>query len=105
VHKYVALANTLLAETAMARGDFETADTQMAAAVEELERFPVPLIAWKAHAMRGRLYSKLGKSVAAEQAYVAATTVARQIAECIDDFDLRQRFQIFVSRSLGATIS
>ena len=61
VHKYVALARTLLAEIAMAWGDLDSSGLEIAAAIEELEHYPAPLVAWKAHATRARLVLEDGK--------------------------------------------
>ena len=71
----------LRAEIAITRGDFDTAEADVTAAIEDLERYPAPLVGWKGHATRGRRYSSIGKSIVAEQACMAAATVARQIAE------------------------
>jgi DNA-binding winged helix-turn-helix (wHTH) protein/tetratricopeptide (TPR) repeat protein len=104
-HKYVALAYMLRAEIAMTSGQPATAETEIDAAVEELERYPAPLVAWKAHGLRARVYSSLGQRVAAERAYAAAADAARDIADHIADSDLRQRFEDLVSRSLGMTLA
>jgi ATP/maltotriose-dependent transcriptional regulator MalT len=73
-HKYIALAHMLCAETAMASGQSDIAENEIEAAVEELERYPAPLVAWKAQALRARVYSSLGKSVAADEASAAPRT-------------------------------
>jgi DNA-binding winged helix-turn-helix (wHTH) protein/tetratricopeptide (TPR) repeat protein len=105
VHKYVALAHMLRAELAMASGQPETAEREIETALDELVRYPTPLVAWKAHALQARVLSSLGKTSAAREACAAATTVARQIAEHVTDGDLRQRFENLVSRSVDRSVS
>jgi DNA-binding winged helix-turn-helix (wHTH) protein/tetratricopeptide (TPR) repeat protein len=100
-HKYVALAHVLCAEIAMAGTQPEAAEAEIEAAVEELARYPAPLVAWKAHALRARVYSSLRKNVAADEANAAAASVAREIAEHVNDEELRQRFQALVTGTLG----
>jgi tetratricopeptide (TPR) repeat protein len=45
--KYIAISNKMLAEVALARGDLADADAKLAIALDQLRRYPAPLVAWK----------------------------------------------------------
>src|SRR5262249_29966315 len=58
--KYIATAYKLLAEAAMARRDLTDAEVKLAAALDQLHRYPAPLVAWKTYVVLGRLRRQRG---------------------------------------------
>ncbi len=61
-HKYVAEAHRLKAQIAIAASDRATAEAELAAALDELQRYPAPLVAWRTYADLGRLQSERGEA-------------------------------------------
>jgi tetratricopeptide (TPR) repeat protein len=92
VHKYIAQAHALLARIAMAEDDLGSAQQDVNIALDELRQFPVPVIAWKIHALAGRLQSQLGNSEAARASYQDAAGVVNQIAANVREDALREIF-------------
>ncbi len=90
--KYVAVAHKLMGETAIARGDLATAEAELKIAVESLRQHPAPLVAWKAYATLGGMYSKSGNAAAAREAFTRSAAVIKRIASGIDDERLRETF-------------
>jgi serine/threonine protein kinase/tetratricopeptide (TPR) repeat protein len=91
-HKYIAEAHRLLARIAIADGDPAQAEQEFALALEELDRYPVPLLEWRTHADLGRLKSKLGDPEAARKAYARAAEIIKACAASVTDEELRATF-------------
>jgi tetratricopeptide (TPR) repeat protein len=89
--KYMAIADKLLAETAIARGDLLEADAHLKAALDRLAAFPVPVVEWKIYSLLGRLRLQLRDGMA-EQANEMARIIVQSIAASIDDEKLRTSF-------------
>ena len=92
VHKYIAVAHNLMARVSIKAGDLPAADSHFDAAVAELNDYPAPLIAWRVHAGRARLKSKLGDTAGAEEASARASEVINFIAGNVKDDKLRNTF-------------
>jgi tetratricopeptide (TPR) repeat protein len=92
VPKYIAVAHKLLAEVAVARGNFPEAEAHLNAAVAALDTHPAPLLAWKIYAALGRLYCRLGRQHSARKAFVRAGATIREIAAEVSDEKLRSVF-------------
>jgi len=92
VHKYIAVANQLMAELLVASGDLAGAEVRFNAALEELKNYPAPLVAWKVHAGIARLKSKSGNAAAAAEHSARASEFVSSIAAGVDDEKLRRHF-------------
>jgi tetratricopeptide (TPR) repeat protein len=92
VHKYIAVANQLMAELLVASGDLAGAEVRFNAALEELKNYPAPLVAWKVHAGIARLKSKSGNAAAAAEHSAHASEFVSSIAAGVDDEKLRRHF-------------
>ena len=92
VHKYIAVAHKLLGETALESGDPFEAERQLNDALNEMQEYPAPLVAWKTYASLGRLHLKKGESEDAKKAFARARLVVQQIASNVDDEALRSTF-------------
>jgi tetratricopeptide (TPR) repeat protein len=90
--KYVAIAHKLLAEVALARGDSATAETELDHALDQLQTHPVPIVAWKAYALLGRLYTQAGNPEIAGEAFAQAAVNIERIAGGVRDDELRATF-------------
>jgi tetratricopeptide (TPR) repeat protein len=90
--KYVVTARRILAELAMAGGDWADAETELTAALAVLRDHPAPLVEWRIHAALARLYRLKHESEAARQSSAQAAQIVHQIASNIDDEQLRSRF-------------
>jgi len=90
--KYIAVAHRLLAQVAIARGDWLAADTELTVALGLLRQYPAPLAAWRIHAVLGRLRLQLGESQAAREAFAQGAVIAGQIAANVSDEKLRATF-------------
>jgi tetratricopeptide (TPR) repeat protein len=91
-HKYIIIAHTLLSRIAMLSADFDTAAEEIKATCAMLERYPVILCAWRAHAMLGRIEMQCGNPDAGIAAYRLAVSNIRYVADHIDDRRLRTIF-------------
>jgi serine/threonine protein kinase/tetratricopeptide (TPR) repeat protein len=91
-HKYIGVAHKLMGEVEMARGDLEEAHKHFAAALEELRKYPAPLVAWKTYAELGRLELQLGNSSSAHEAFAQAAQIVNSIAASVSDESLRTTF-------------
>jgi tetratricopeptide (TPR) repeat protein len=89
--KYVAIADRLLAEVAIARGDLAKAEVHLNAAVNRLAAYPVPFVEWRVHSLLGRLRLQLGDGTA-DEAFEKASCIAQEIAGNIEDEKLRASF-------------
>lgn len=92
VHKYVAVANQLMAELLIASDDPAGAERHFNAALEELGKYPVPLVAWKVHAGMAKLKSKLGDAGGVEEHSAHALEIVNSIAANVRDEKLRDNF-------------
>jgi tetratricopeptide (TPR) repeat protein len=92
VHKYIAEAHRLKAQIAIAASEPATAETEFAAALDELERHPAPLIAWRTYGDLGRLQSERGDSKAAQSSFTKAAEIINVCAANVSDHDLRATF-------------
>jgi serine/threonine protein kinase/tetratricopeptide (TPR) repeat protein len=92
VHKYIAEAHRLKAQIAIAAADPATAETEFAAALEELQRYPAPLVAWRTYADLGRLQSQRGDPTAAKSSFTQAAEIIKVCAANVSDGDLRATF-------------
>jgi predicted ATPase len=90
--KYVAIAHKLLGEVLILRGDLGGGESELTAALDVLRVFPVPIQAWKFYAALGRLYSHMGDSASAREAFAGADDTIRRIAADVEDERLRETF-------------
>lgn len=88
-HKYVGVAYKLMAQLEIAGGDLVAGEKQFAAALDELRKYPAPLVAWKTYADLGRLKLQLGDSSSAHEAFAQAAEIVNSIAANISDESLR----------------
>ena len=72
--KYIAVARKLLAEIAMANGNFAGAKAEINAALDQLSQYPAPLVAWKTYATLARLQHEVSDMLA-EQARSAPVRI------------------------------
>lgn len=92
VHKYMAEAYRLKARIAVAANDPTTAAAEFAAALDELERYPAPLVAWRTYADLARLEQSRGNTSAARAAFSRASKIVQMCAANITDENLRNTF-------------
>ncbi len=91
-HKYICVAQQLMAEIAIAKGDLEQAEKYFAEALEELRAYPALLVAWKTYAALGRLKLRMGDAAAAREAFVKAAEIIKSIAANVNDEGLHNTF-------------
>ncbi|HEY8185482.1 MAG TPA: tetratricopeptide repeat protein, partial [Pyrinomonadaceae bacterium] len=92
VPKYIAVAHKLLAEVAVARGNFSEAEAELNAALAALDTHAAPLLSWRVYAALGRLRSQLGHDQRAREAFVQAGAIIGEIAAEVSDERLRSVF-------------
>ncbi len=92
VHKYIAEAHRLKAKIAIAAGDLVAAAEEFTAGLEELKRYPAPLVAWRTYADLGRLQQKRGDAAAAQAAFTQAAEIINGCAANVSDDALRETF-------------
>jgi tetratricopeptide (TPR) repeat protein len=92
VHKYIAVANQLMAELLIASGDPAGAERHFNAALAEMKQYPAPLVAWKVHAEMARLKSRAGDAGGAEEHSGRALEIVNSIAANVKDEKLRDGF-------------
>ena len=92
VHKYAAVGHKLLAEIAIAEDDITTAEAEFASALDELRRYPAPVVEWAVHAELGRLKARAGDPVAAREAFAKSAEIIERIAASVTDASLREIF-------------
>jgi tetratricopeptide (TPR) repeat protein len=92
VHKYIAEAYRLRAEIAIALSDPSTAEAEFTAALDELKRYPAPLVEWKTCAALGRLESSRGNLTTARSAFSRAAEIVKACAASVTDDDLGATF-------------
>jgi tetratricopeptide (TPR) repeat protein len=92
VHKYIAEAHRLKAHIAIAANDPAGAEVEFAAALDELQRNPAPLIAWRTYADLGRLQSERGRLPDAQASFTKAAEIVSACAANVTDENLRATF-------------
>jgi tetratricopeptide (TPR) repeat protein len=92
VHKYVAEAHRLKAKIAIATGDLYAAEREFSAALDELQRYPAPLVEWKTYAALGRMESSRNNTDAAIDAFARAAEIVNACAASVTDESLRAIF-------------
>ncbi len=92
VRKYIAVAYRFLSQAALDEGDLVEAEAQINAALNELKRYPVPVVAWKVYADYANLKLKAGDQAGARAAFAEAAAIINSIAENVDDEILRWSF-------------
>gem|GEM_PF-3312400 len=92
VHKYMAEGHRLRAQIAIAASDPATAEAEFAAALDQLHRYPAPLVAWRTYADLGRLQSERGDLTAAQSAFTQAAEIVKACAANVTDDNLRATF-------------
>jgi len=89
--KYIAVADKLLAEVAIARDDLTQAEAHLNAALHRLAAYSVPLVEWKIYSLLGRLRLQL-RDGTATQALEKARRIVQSIAARVEDEQLRASF-------------
>ncbi len=97
VHKYIAVAHHLRARVAVAANDLSEAEKNFDLALAELERYPVPLVAWKVHAGKARLKTQMGQEAEAQESSTRASEIVNFIASNVTNETLRANFLKAVS--------
>ncbi len=92
VHKYIAEAHRLRAQIAVAASDPATAESEIVDALDELQRYPAPLVAWRTYADLGRLQSERGDLTAAHSAFARSAEIVKACAANVADDNLRATF-------------
>jgi serine/threonine protein kinase/tetratricopeptide (TPR) repeat protein len=92
VHKYIAVAHKLMAEIALAEGDRVRAETEFGIALDELQKYPAPVVTWKIYAEVGRLKSGSGDPAGAREVFGRAAEIVNSIAANVKDAALREGF-------------
>jgi hypothetical protein len=82
---------------AVAANDLSEAEKNFDLALAELERYPVPLVAWRVHAGRARLKTQMGQEAEAQESLVRASEIVNFIASNVNDETLRTNFLQAVS--------
>jgi tetratricopeptide (TPR) repeat protein len=77
--KYMALARNLLAETAMAAGEYERAAIELRTGLAELRHHSAPLAAWKSWGILGRVLAHAGDNEGAQQAFAESAAILKLI--------------------------
>lgn len=89
--KYIAIADKLLAEVAIARGDLTKTEVHLDAALNRVAGYPVPLVEWRIYCLLGRLRLQSGDGTA-DEAFEKASCIVQEIAGNIEDEKLRASF-------------
>jgi tetratricopeptide (TPR) repeat protein len=92
VHKYLTVANQLMAELLFESGDLAGAEQRFNNALAELKEYPAPLVAWKVHAGIARLKSQAGDATSADEHAVRAREIVDSIAANVSEEKLRDNF-------------
>jgi tetratricopeptide (TPR) repeat protein len=103
VHKYIAVAHQLMGRVSVASGDFADAEKHFDDALAEMEEYPAPLVAWKVHAARAQLKSKMGDAAGAKEASGQAFEIVNSIAANVTDEKLRSVFLSSAQQTLLST--
>lgn len=92
VHKYIAEAHRLKAQIAIAANDQAGAELEFAAALEELQRYPAPLVAWRTYTDLGDLQRERGRLPDAQASFTRAAEIVNACAANVTDENLRATF-------------
>ncbi|HEV2835275.1 MAG TPA: protein kinase [Pyrinomonadaceae bacterium] len=92
VHKYIAVANRLMAELLIAKDDLSGAEERYHAALTELAQYPAPLVEWRVHAGLARLKAQAGDAAGAKEHSGRANEIVESIAANVTDEKLRNNF-------------
>jgi tetratricopeptide (TPR) repeat protein len=92
VHKYIGVANQLMAELLIEKNDLEGAEQHFNAALAELNDYPAPLVAWKVHAGMARLKSLSNDAAGAAEHSARALEIVQSVAANVADEKLRNTF-------------
>ena len=90
--KYVALADSVLARSAVARGNLPEGVTLMEAALAQLGSHPCPIVTWQIESTLGVAQGNLGDHEQATAAFDRAAAIIREVAGQVEDEDLRETF-------------
>src|SRR4030095_10354087 len=82
----------LKGKIAVVAKDIANAETEFAAALDELQRYPAPLIAWRTYADLGRMQSDRGDLTAAQTSFARAAEIINACAANVTDEGLRATF-------------
>jgi DNA-binding SARP family transcriptional activator/Tfp pilus assembly protein PilF len=83
----------LKGKTLAAMGNFEDAEAQLLAAVENIHKTGERFLLWRIHGVLGQLYLKTAHPEKAAEGTVAAGELIEEIAATIPDEDLKQNFR------------
>jgi DNA-binding winged helix-turn-helix (wHTH) protein/tetratricopeptide (TPR) repeat protein len=89
--KYIVIAHKLLAEAAVSGDNLAEAETQLNAALLQLDRYSVPLVAWRVYCVLGRVRLQLSHGSTAE-AFERASSIVQMIAANVHEEKLRTSF-------------
>jgi tetratricopeptide (TPR) repeat protein len=103
VHKYIAVAHHLRARIALGENDLTEAEKNFDAALAELEKYPVPLVAWKVQAGLARLKTQMGEA-AAQEASARASEIVNFIVKRNRRNPARKLPQSLSARTVGAAL-
>jgi DNA-binding winged helix-turn-helix (wHTH) protein/tetratricopeptide (TPR) repeat protein/type II secretory pathway predicted ATPase ExeA len=92
VWRQVVVAERLLAESAVADGDWFRAGAHAQAALDILAARPIPILAWKVHAVAARIHWHAGRHAEATEARDRARSEVRQLSDGIYDTKVRAVF-------------
>jgi hypothetical protein len=81
-----------MAQIAVADGDSAGGESEFMAALEELQKHPVPVVAWKTYAELGRLKAGSGDASAARDSFSQAAGIVNVCAANVSDSTLREIF-------------
>ncbi len=89
--KYMAIADKLLAEIAVARDDFTKAHAHLSSALNRLAGYSVPVVEWKLYSLLGRVRLQL-RDRSAGEAFARACGIVQSIGGSVQDENLRASF-------------
>jgi DNA-binding winged helix-turn-helix (wHTH) protein/tetratricopeptide (TPR) repeat protein len=90
--KYVVMARNLLAQIAMAAGEYERAARELRTGLADLREHSAPLVEWKCWAALGRALEHAGDHQSAQHALAQSQVILKTIAGNIKDLSLRDTF-------------
>ena len=90
--KYVALADSVLARSAITRGNLREGVTVMETALAQLRQHPCPIVTWKIESALGHAQRDLGDHDQATAACDRAAVIVREIAGQVEDEGLQATY-------------